>query len=77
MVDGLSENFLALCSNSKGKSKQSGFPLHYLGNKIHRYNKDLGIIQGGDIQFGNGTGGKLHVRIILLINFCLHDSHSN
>ena len=24
---------------------------------MHRYNSSLGIIQGGDIQFGNGSGG--------------------
>ena len=49
---------MALCTNSKGKSKQSNLPLHYLNNKIHRYSKDLGIIQGGDIQFSNGSGGE-------------------
>ena len=52
------ENFMALCSGEKGLSKQSSLPLHYKGTKIHRYHKGLGIIQGGDIQFGNGTGGE-------------------
>jgi peptidylprolyl isomerase len=52
------ENFHALCTNSKGISKQSGLPLSYLNTKIHRYHSGLGIIQGGDIQFGNGTGGE-------------------
>lgn len=51
------ENFIALCNGSKGISK-NGVSLHYVGNRIHRYNESLGIIQGGDIQFGNGSGGE-------------------
>ena len=51
------ENFVALCNGSKGMSK-NGVPLCYVGNRIHRYNESLGIIQGGDIQFGNGSGGE-------------------
>ena len=53
-----SENFFALCTGSKGHSKQSSLPLSYINTKIHRYNSSLGIIQGGDIQFGNGSGGE-------------------
>ena len=52
------ENFLALCSGSKGTSKQSGLALSFKNTRIHRYHAGLGIIQGGDIQFGNGTGGE-------------------
>ena len=52
------ENFMAICTGEKGLSKQSSLPLHYKDTKIHRYHKGLGIIQGGDIQFGNGTGGE-------------------
>jgi len=52
------ENFLALCTGSKGISKNSHLPLSYLNTRIHRYHGGLGIIQGGDIQFGNGSGGE-------------------
>jgi hypothetical protein len=45
-----SENFFALCTGSKGASKETRTPLHYLGCKIHRYEGGLGIIQGGDIN---------------------------
>ena len=51
------ENFTALCTGSKGKSKGSGIPLSYQGTKIHRYKEGF-VIQGGDLQFGNGTGGE-------------------
>ena len=51
------ENFLALCTGSKGKSKATGVPLNYQGSKIHRYVPGF-IAQGGDITFGNGTGGE-------------------
>jgi len=52
------ENFLALCTGSKGISKNSHLLLSYLNTRIHRYHGGLGIIQGGDIQFGNGSGGE-------------------
>jgi hypothetical protein len=52
------ENFLALCTGSKGISKNSHLPLSYMNTRIHRYHSGLGIIQGGDIQFGNGSGGE-------------------
>ena len=32
--------------------------LTYAGSKIHRYVPSLGILQGGDITFGNGSGGE-------------------
>ena len=51
------ENFVALCTGVKGKSKSSGLPLHYLGSQIHRYVPGF-IMQGGDIIFSNGTGGE-------------------
>jgi hypothetical protein len=51
------ENFLALCTNSQGKSKESGIPLHYKGSKVHRVVKGF-MFQAGDILFGNGTGGE-------------------
>ena len=52
------ENFFCLCMGSKGISKESKVPLHYLGTMIHRYSPSLGIIQGGDINKGNGSGGE-------------------
>ena len=51
------ENFQALCTGTKGKSKASGVALTYQGSKIHRYVPGF-IVQGGDITFGNGTGGE-------------------
>ena len=52
------ENFRALCTGEKGKSKSSGVDLTYAGSKLHRYVPSLGILQGGDITFGNGSGGE-------------------
>ena len=51
------ENFLALATGSKGKSKSSGLELCYRHSKIHRYVPGF-ILQGGDFVFGNGSGGE-------------------
>jgi len=51
------ENFLALCSGEKGTSTESGKALCYKGTACHRCVKGF-VMQGGDIQFGNGTGGE-------------------
>merc|ERR1719198_179315 len=53
------ENFFHLCLGDKGKSKGGGanIPLHYKGSRIHRYLPGF-ILQGGDIIFGNGSGGE-------------------
>jgi len=51
------ENFEALCSHSKGKSKSSGIDLTYRGSRLHRYVPGF-IMQGGDLTFGNGSGGE-------------------
>ena len=51
------ENFRALCTGSKGVSKQSGVPLHYKNSIIHRYVSNF-VLQGGDITHGNGVGGE-------------------
>jgi cyclophilin family peptidyl-prolyl cis-trans isomerase len=49
-------NFACLCSGEQGLAPLSGVPLHFLGSRFHRVCKG-NFIQGGDIQFGNGTGG--------------------
>ena len=51
------ENFLALCTGCKGKSKSSGVALTYQGSCIHRYVPGF-IMQGGDFTHGNGVGGE-------------------
>ena len=52
------ENFFHLCVGDRGKSKSgANIPLYYKGSKIHRYLPGF-ILQGGDISFGNGSGGE-------------------
>ena len=51
------ENFIALCTGSKGISKASNVKLQYEGCKMHRYVPNF-MIQGGDFIFNNGTGGE-------------------
>lgn len=51
------ENFRALCTGEKGNAKSCDKPLHFKGCVIHRIIAGF-MLQGGDFQFGNGTGGE-------------------
>lgn len=50
-------NFLALCTGSKGKAKNSPAKLHYLNTRLHRLVPGM-MVQGGDFVMGNGAGGE-------------------
>jgi len=50
------KNFLQLCTGESGMAK-CGKPLHYKNTVFHRNIKDF-MIQGGDFENSNGTGGE-------------------
>eukprot|EP00930_Biecheleria_cincta_P090944 TRINITY_DN8043_c1_g1_i2.p1 TRINITY_DN8043_c1_g1~~TRINITY_DN8043_c1_g1_i2.p1 ORF type:complete len:452 (-),score=67.52 TRINITY_DN8043_c1_g1_i2:68-1423(-) len=52
------ENFRCLCTGEKGKSKETGEPLHYEGTRFHRILPGF-IIQGGQtFENEEGSGGE-------------------
>lgn len=51
------ENFRGLCTGEYGIGKMSKKQLHYKSTRFHRIVEDQ-YIQGGDIVFGNGSGGE-------------------
>ncbi|XP_078696399.1 uncharacterized protein LOC144924734 [Branchiostoma floridae x Branchiostoma belcheri] len=56
VVPKTAENFRALCTGEKGRGTW-GEPLHYKGVLFHRCIPGF-MVQGGDIQFNNGSGGE-------------------
>jgi len=51
------ENFRALCTGEKGKSKQNWKPMHYKNCIFHRIIPDF-MCQSGDYNKNNGTCGE-------------------
>eukprot|EP01065_Artemidia_motanka_P011908 TRINITY_DN16497_c0_g1_i2.p1 TRINITY_DN16497_c0_g1~~TRINITY_DN16497_c0_g1_i2.p1 ORF type:complete len:231 (+),score=47.49 TRINITY_DN16497_c0_g1_i2:57-695(+) len=51
------QNFRALCTGSRGTGRLIGKPLSYKGCPLHKVVRGF-IVQGGDIEFGDGRGGQ-------------------
>jgi len=58
LVPRTAENFRCLCTGEKGKSEETGEPLHYKGTAFHRIIKGF-CVQGGEtFDDGEGSGGE-------------------
>lgn len=57
LVPKTAENFRALCTGERGRSKETGVLLHYKKTKIHKIVKGF-MIQGGDVTNRGGKGGE-------------------
>ena len=51
------ENFRCLCTGERGIARKSGKALHFKNTLFHRVIKGF-MMQGGDFQNFNGTGGE-------------------
>jgi len=51
------ENFRCLCTGERGLARKSGKALHFKNTLFHRVIKGF-MMQGGDFQNSNGTGGE-------------------
>jgi len=51
------QNFIALCTGEKGRSKGGGGFLHFKNTPFHRLVPGQ-FMQGGDFSHGNGAGGE-------------------
>jgi len=56
VTDNTSDNFIQLCTGSRGKTPDKKHDLHYLNSVFHRIVPGF-MAQGGDFTNGDGTGG--------------------
>lgn len=52
------ENFRALCTGEKGKSEETGEPLHYKGTTFHRVIRGFCVQGGQTFENEDGSGGE-------------------